>query len=269
MNQKEFIKRALESTGKKQKEIADITGLNSSTINGYYNGFVEPSLCNLRFLKKGLGFSYEYLLGDSDNQHSEYYLLGKDIGLSDKTIEKLKKYVNRKGFCESDIFYNQDRNTEHYITLINLILENKYIEPLLHWLRVYINIPAKKYYEKILKIETLNEKIQNETDEIELDILNQELYDLENDSYEKEFLEENGYSLYELTSDSLNEAKYKISEIFMKMIDDIFNENKEKMKEKWTIEETKYGIREVVPICKDGSEKTIIGYKYEEDNDER
>ena len=266
MEPKKAIERALKSTGMNQTDLAKKLDISKSVIFGYYNGYNEPNLERLKLFKEKLNMSYEYLLGESDNKEINNYLIGKDLGLTDKTIERLKKYVNRSGFVESDIFYNQEGNTEHYIDIINKIIENKYTEILMYWVRQYINIPIIENLEKEIKINELEKKISEQTDEDDIYILNQELDDLLNNTYEKDFFDENGYKYSELTSNKLSEARFRISEVFMKIIDDIFSEMNNLMCDKWRIVETKRGNIEVKPVCKDGSQYTIIGYL---NNDER
>lgn len=266
MEPKKAIGRALKSTGKKQVELAKELDIPPASMNNYYNGLGEPNLKIVKLLKEKLNVSYEYLLGESDNKEINNYLIGKDLGLTDKTIERLKKYVNRSGFVESDIFYNQEGNTENYIDIINKIIENKYTEILMYWVRQYINIPIIENLEKEIKINELEKKISEQTDEEDIYILNQELDDLLNNTYEKEFFDENGYKYSELTSNKLSEARFRISEIFMRIIDDIFSEMNNLVCNKWSIVETKRGNIEVKPVCNDGSQYTIIGYL---NNDER
>lgn len=267
MNQKYYIKRALQEMGKTQKEISLESEISKSTINGYYNGTSEPNLLNLRFLKKYLNVSYEYLLGDSDNKEQKNFIVGNDLGLTDKSIEKLKKYNNKKTTFNVDIFYGDEYNTNSYIDLLNNLIEDERFGALLYWIRKYINLPAIKHYEEKVRIKELQDKISNETDEIEKEFLNAELDSLYNKN-DDTFKEATGIDYSNTTVDDISVAQFKSSELFNNIISDMFINQSKEMFENWEIVKDKNEKMVVRPVCKDGSETNkFFGYKITNNDD--
>ena len=103
------------------RELAD--KMTNSKNSSYYSrisqielGQVRPSPADMKYYRKFFNVSYEFLMGETDNKKIETYNIGKELSLSDETIEVLKKwngdndtYMNLKPFI-NQIFPEESFN---------------------------------------------------------------------------------------------------------------------------------------------------------------
>lgn len=261
----EYLGAKLWQSGLSQSEIAKKCGISKSTINGYINEKNYPSLEHVIKLKNGLGWSYEYLLGESDNELSQNVSIGKETGLSDKSIAVLNKYANRTGTFEADVFYGEKENTDSYRDILNLLLENSKLEALLYWIREYINAPAKSKCNHSMEKEKLIEAYNKETDEIEKELIGTELYYLETNEAEELHNSLYNYDYSNIVVKEKDVAEFKANQIFNAILKDIFDKSYKEQFKRWKVVKLKNGESKVVPVCNDGSEYSkIIGYATKE-----
>lgn len=109
------LKEAMESAGKKQADLVNMTGLNKSTISRYLSGKVEPKSKALSLLSKALGVS-------------EMWLWGYDVPMSrtpeqkknDAIVGVISKLRNDSDFFEV-VSMLADLPPEQYASLKNII----------------------------------------------------------------------------------------------------------------------------------------------------
>jgi transcriptional regulator with XRE-family HTH domain len=86
-----FCKRFNELRGEKtQAEFAEFLKMSRPTIGFYENGERLPDALALKNIAEKCNVSTDWLLGLSDNKDSKNAAFGKDLGLSDKAIEKMR-----------------------------------------------------------------------------------------------------------------------------------------------------------------------------------
>lgn len=255
------FKEVLLNCGFSQAEISRRTGISASTLGEYITNNKLPRIDKLKMLKEGLDCSYGFLMGETLAMKPENTNISKELGLSDKSIETLKKYNNRTGRFEKDIFFGDVDNTDSYTNILNQILENDKIEALLYWIRELINAPAITKYEKEKNLLDLYEASAKETDEIEKELLEKEIYSLETNEEKAYHNELHNYNHGYVVGKREDIAEYKISQIFNDMIQDIFHALAEEQYNRWKVVKTRTGKNKVVPVCNDGSEyNELVGY---------
>lgn len=95
-----------EEHGISQKKLIDDTGLSAQAVRNYENPKKDrvPNTAQLKMLKEYFGVSYEYLLDNNcQNKTAESIDIGKELRLSDKSIQQIKSLYNRKTFSEESI----------------------------------------------------------------------------------------------------------------------------------------------------------------------
>lgn len=95
----------IRESGKDMRTLAQNIGISTGALSNYRNDYAEVGITTFKKIADYFEVSYDYLLGNSDNRQRENIDIGRQTGLSDKTIEILKSH---------------HRNAE----IINLLLEN-------------------------------------------------------------------------------------------------------------------------------------------------
>lgn len=255
------FKEVLLNSGVSQAEISRRTGISASTLGEYITNNKLPRIDKLKMLKEGLDCSYGFLMGETLAMKPENVNISKEIGLSDKSIERFKRYNNRTGIFEKDIFYGDVDNSDSYTNILNQLLENDKIEALLYWIRELINAPAVSKCEREKNLLDLNECLTKENDEIEKDAIRSEVYAFESDEDKTVHNKLHNYNHNYVVEKREDIAEYKISQIFNDMIQDIFHALAEEQYNRWKVIKTRTGKNKVVPVCNDGSEyNELVGY---------
>ena len=118
----ERIGLALKNADKKQKELAQHLNISDNTVSYFVNGSRTPNTEQIIKIADFLNVSADYLLGFSDNLHSEYQDIGFIMGLSDKAIERILDF--------NDFFGTGD--------ILNFIVESEHFMKLAAVLSTYL-----------------------------------------------------------------------------------------------------------------------------------
>jgi len=81
-----------------QDMLSDELGITKTQISELENGKREPSITELKAYSQKFKIPIEYLLGLSNNMQYENINIGKELGLSDKTISTLKQWHKENEF---------------------------------------------------------------------------------------------------------------------------------------------------------------------------
>lgn len=109
-----------------QAQIADFLGVTAKTYRGYEKGQEYPKLESLIALSDRWGVSIDYLLGRSDFTTDGNEYISSVTGLSDGSINQLRKVALHDNFLQKSNDKNDKRN------------DNLSVRPVLHSLRIPI-----------------------------------------------------------------------------------------------------------------------------------
>jgi transcriptional regulator with XRE-family HTH domain len=92
--------------GLNQEDVANnaLVNISRNTLSGYENDEVMPPADKIIGLAKIYNVSIDYLCGISNNKEISNLEIGKDTGLSDNAIIKLRTIKNQEGINSSKLF---------------------------------------------------------------------------------------------------------------------------------------------------------------------
>ena len=121
----EKMKYLRKRTGKSQLQVSNEIGIAISSLRNYENGRF-PDTVQLKQIKEYYGVTYEYLLDDNiNNPNPDNINIGKELGFSDLTIEKIKELKDTHLQDKFNIFLENFNiySFAYYVSEINLLNE--------------------------------------------------------------------------------------------------------------------------------------------------
>ena len=124
----ENIKRFRIKNGLKQKELADLSGLSSSTVCDIEKGRVNPSISSLYQMAKALEVSPEYFFADQEGKNKkieglekQYYWVRKSpcVETIEDMVEILREKLGKTIKERQDL---QDSEVQHLSRLLDSLL---------------------------------------------------------------------------------------------------------------------------------------------------
>lgn len=211
-----------------QEGLADLMNMTKQQISNYELNKRQPDYKTLVDIAKRLNVSTDYLLGNTESKNIENTETSRELGLSDKAIEKLKKITIKSSFDSYDI-PDEITNNKYNSIIINKIIEDENFEILIYFIKKYISS---------FKIEELKKEI----------ILNKVLY--VDDSTGKEVTNgdilmdcvESGIYNENYQESSTDMYSYKINLLFNKIIESIVKQVEPTFSKKWTLNDDKTKI---------------------------
>lgn len=104
----DLIKDSEES----QNAIASKLGVSSATLSNYKSGKKDASISKLCLIADYFGVTTDFLLGRSINKTNENDAIGRELGLSDETIDILR---------EDEKIFDSSKITPDYYSVANII----------------------------------------------------------------------------------------------------------------------------------------------------
>lgn len=117
MNLSEKIQLLRKEKGETQKDLADILNIGVSTLKTYenINGLRKPDIDTLKKIKEHYDVTYEYLFdNECKNRANENIEIGKELGLSDKSINNIKNIEKKDTFNKFVEYYDFSRLIEYF-----------------------------------------------------------------------------------------------------------------------------------------------------------
>ena len=161
-----------------QSELCRQTNTSTSSLNALITGQNKnPRIETLIPIAKGLGVSVDYLLGldDVPTISAKNKAINKELGISDKAIENIKKinlYLENKlndsikNKCDPfDIDINKYEK-KCFTSTLNTILENNDLQDFLYDVHRYLSISENKR-EHLYTSELANEAVTLNSDDLE------------------------------------------------------------------------------------------------------
>lgn len=231
----ERIKDRLVELGMSQAQLATKLDIAQGSLTSYINN--PDKRMNYTFflqIAEALDVSYDWLAGESESKKNVNTDISKTTGLTDKSIEKLKKFKhtkikegNSKVFDDTfKYFYGYN----DYSLIINNLIEHENFEILIEKIRDYINCET---------IQKLREEIKyNMADEVEKEQLDR----MKDEEEIKNINAILGYDISKLNISDKEVIEYKINNIFRDTIKDIFNKLSPETEKKWCLNKEKTKI---------------------------
>ena len=238
----ERIKAERTKLGLSQEEFGKLLFVSKQQMNYYETDRREPDITKLKKIAENLNVSVDYLLCLSESKNISNTEISRMLGLSNNSINTLSIFTKKDAY-QLDALYGNVDNYQDFSIILNKIIENENFVKLIYFIRKYINS---------FKIAELKNEIElNKIVDIDSDT-NQVITkkDLLLNTKEQNICNEDD----EKTSDT-DIYLFKINSLFNKIIDCITQDLESCFAERWTLNEDK---TQVVPICKDGSEKNSL-----------
>lgn len=223
----ERIRAERTKMGLSQENLAEDLSIKRQMLNYYETDTRKPDIDILIKISEKLNVSIDYLLGKTLSKEISNTEISRKTGLSDESIDRLSKFCVKDNW-QIDVLYGESTNYMDYSKIINKIIENENFEPLLYFIRAYINSDTK-------------EKLKKEITRLTSDI--------DENSIDSEAI---GFNPSILECSSTDVFKYKISETFTSIVNSIFDSLQESTARRWYLDKESMTIKR---ICKDGSEK--------------
>ena len=223
----ERIRAERTKMGLSQENLADTLSIKRQMLNYYETDTRKPDIDMLIKISEELNVSIDYLLGKTLSKEISNTEISRKTGLSDESIEKLSKFCVKDSW-QIDALYGESANYMDYSKIINQIIKDEKFEPLIYFIRAYINSNTKEKLEKEIT------RLTSDIDENSID------------------LETIGFNPSILECSTTDVFKYKISEIFTSIVNSIFDSLQESTSKRWCLDKKSMSIKRV---CKDGSEK--------------
>lgn len=187
--QKQLIKDISKKLNMPLNDSGGIEGLSQKDVSNIEKGDKEPTLKQLFIYHKYFNVSFEYLLCEvelketiSKDENVNQFV--KDIGLTEKSIEKLKEYTTIKNKNSNRNYYSLDIEK---IDILNDLFSNNSLDKILNCIIQYTE--SKALFQKVInKTSRLFHDI-NLTNEMEESFIKQgilELIKFELDNYSTE-----------------------------------------------------------------------------------
>lgn len=151
----DLTEKLLKTRKLTQAHIADLLGCSEKTYRGYEDETVSPSVEQLTLLADFYNVSVDYILGRSSCTSVENQYISDMLGLSDESIENIKKcrkqwLVNDASICMLDSYTGgQINRTSQVFTqqnTLNTLLSSKhlmgFVSSLNHFINAQYNIPV-------------------------------------------------------------------------------------------------------------------------------
>ena len=120
----EKLKELRNKKGKTQQEVCDEIGIAISSLRNYENGKI-PETVQLKIIKNYYNVPYEYLLDDDcENKNEKNVIIGKELQLSDYSINNIKR-IKEKDILNEFLgyYWSYDiiENTSLYYKINNIL----------------------------------------------------------------------------------------------------------------------------------------------------
>ncbi|GHU56422.1 hypothetical protein AGMMS49975_19710 [Clostridia bacterium] len=99
------LRQLIDDNCLEQKELADFVGVTRQTISKWKDGFTIPDIYGMKKLCEFFKVPYEYILGETDSIVKENFDTSKQLGLTDRSIELMKKWTKEP--YPTDIAYSE------------------------------------------------------------------------------------------------------------------------------------------------------------------
>lgn len=130
------IKELRLENGLTYSQLASEFGKSEGAIRAWESGRTNPDIDTVIALAKKFDVSTDYLLGASDARKPENVALITDLGLTDQSINAIRRLAKRNEIVQNDIDEHDERSL---LDVFNQAAANKHLDFIMYYLKALTN----------------------------------------------------------------------------------------------------------------------------------